>query len=81
MYIELKGKDKESFLSKHEQRKYKNVGHQFALMKGVGKQVCKSCGLIALRNRAADWCIDKGCWYDVHPQYKSAMRKMAGGKR
>lgn len=49
--------------------------HSFYLDSNCGKQVCALCGLIGLRNKATDWCIEKGCNYKLHPSYSSAMLK------
>lgn len=49
---------------------YKMVGHSFNKVVG-GKQVCSNCGLMALNNPFTQWCIEKGCYSDLHPQYKS----------
>ena len=40
-----------------------------------GKQVCKSCGLVALNNDFTRWSIDKGCYSDLHPEYKNARKR------
>ena len=80
MYKTLSESEKLSLLSTKEHRKYKMVGHSFTPLKGVGKSYCKNCGLVALRNKFTDWCVDKGCNYDVHSQYKSAKKRYTGGK-
>lgn len=59
---------------------YKMVGHGPWIVSG-GKQWCFSCGLIALNNRASDWCVDKGCLYDLHPQYQKSMKKLTKNGR
>lgn len=56
---------------------YKMQGHGPVIVNG-GKQWCFSCGLVALNNKASDWCWDKGCLYDLHPQYEKSMKKLAG---
>ena len=38
---------------------YKMVGHQFVPLSRVGKNHCKGCGLVRLRNKITDWCVDK----------------------
>ncbi|ATN93436.1 hypothetical protein [Pseudoalteromonas phage J2-1_QLiu-2017] len=55
---------------------YKMKGHSFVPMKGVGKQVCSSCGLLALNNAATNWCVDKGCNYENHKSYEGAMKRL-----
>lgn len=59
---------------------YKMVGHVWEPMKGIGKQRCKYCGLVALRNPLTQWCIDKGCNHEDHPQYEKMVKKL-GGRR
>lgn len=75
-YQTLSSKERDRFLDSKEQRSYKMVGHQFVPLKGAGKPYCKSCGLVALRNKATEWCIDKGCNFDVHKGYKEAMKRL-----
>lgn len=29
-----------------------------------------------IQAEATEWCIDKGCNYELHPQYKSAMKRL-----
>lgn len=41
----------------------------------AGKQVCQSCGLVALNNDFTRWSIEKGCYSDLHPEYKSARKR------
>lgn len=59
-----------------EDDKYKERGHTWYLDKNCGKQVCAFCGLIALRNQASDWCVQKGCFYKLHPSYQKTIRKL-----
>lgn len=79
-YKTLSDKERNELLAKSGKESYKYSGHSFRQMKGVGKQVCNNCGLIALRNKATDWCIDKGCNYEDHPQYKQAMKRLTKSK-
>jgi ribosomal protein L32 len=79
MYVTLTNKEKDAFLNSTDNRTYKYVGHSFTPLKGAGKQVCKSCGLMLLRNQITDWCVSHGCFHDVHPQYKNKLKKLAGG--
>lgn len=60
---------------------YKMKGHQWAVLKGGGKQYCKSCGLVALNNKFTDWCIDKGCNHTDHPQFQSTMKRLTRDNR
>jgi hypothetical protein len=55
---------------------YKMVGHSFDFNKRIGKQVCKSCGLVNLRNNFTEWSIRMGCMSSDHPSYESARQKM-----
>ena len=76
MFKTLSEKEKADFLYQKENRKYKHTGHTWTPLKGVGKQVCKGCGLIALRNPLTDWCVEKGCYYEAHPQFKSKVKSL-----
>lgn len=55
---------------------YKYEAHNFTLMKHIGKQKCKRCGLLALRNELTSWCIEKGCYYEDHPQHDATVKKL-----
>lgn len=70
-------KEKEDFLNSNTTKQtYKMVGHQWTPLKGVGKMYCKGCGLVSLRNKSTQWCVEKGCNYEDHKQYKSAMKRL-----
>ena len=58
---------------------YKMKGHGPWITVG-GKQWCFSCGHVALNNAASDWVTERGCLYDLHPEYKAAMKRLAGDK-
>ncbi|AGZ17630.1 hypothetical protein X824_gp193 [Escherichia phage 4MG] len=62
-------------MKKADKEEYTYEKHHFYADKHAGKQVCAWCGLVALRNKASDWCVDKGCNYKLHPSYRSAMYK------
>lgn len=79
MYQTLSHKEKLQLLNHKETRTYKMVGHSWSPLKGVGKNYCTNCGLVALRNQFTDFCVDKGCNYDVHSSYKSARSKYSRG--
>lgn len=76
MYQTLSNNERDKLLQITGKDPYKFKGHSFRPMKGIGKQVCSGCGLIALNNKATDWCIDKGCNYEDHPQHKQAMKRL-----
>jgi len=59
-----------------ERESYKMVPHKWGPLNGVGKQYCYSCGLVRLRNPLTDWCVDKGCYHEDHPQYKSKIKHL-----
>ncbi|AEK81976.1 hypothetical protein NDAWWUGD_CDS0071 [Salmonella phage SeKF_80] len=59
-----------------DSEKYRMEGHRWFLDSNAGKHVCAVCGLIRLRNRATDWCVERGCLYKLHPSYKSSMRNL-----
>lgn len=63
-----------------KKEKFKFEGHVWYADKNCGKQVCASCGLIALNNEATDWCIRRGCNYKDDPAYESAMVRLTEGK-
>lgn len=75
-YTTLSEKEKQELLNTKDSRRYNYVGHSWVPIKGVGKMVCKSCGLVALRNPLTDWCVDKGCNYDVHSSYKHKVKTL-----
>ena len=77
MLTTLSNEERDKLLATSGSAKYKYKGHSFTPLKGVGKQVCKSCGLIALKNLATQWCVDKGCNYEDHPQYRQTMKRLA----
>lgn len=54
---------------------YQLKGHSF---NGIiaGKPYCMGCGLIALNNDFSRWCADKGCYYDLHPQFQSTKKRL-----
>jgi len=56
--------------------KYEYERHHFYLDKHAGKQVCANCGLVALRNKASEWYVEKGCQYKLHSSYQSSMTKL-----
>lgn len=54
---------------------YKYVPHgPWHILKGTGKQYCHKCGLIGLNNNFTRWSVDKGCFSELHPQFKSKKR-------
>lgn len=60
---------------------YKVKQHSFTPLKNTGKQFCKSCGIVAGNSPLARWCIDKGCHYEDHPQFKSMRRRLTRDAR
>ena len=54
---------------------YKLVPHSFQQNTRIGKSMCKSCGLVQLRNPFTDWSIRMGCMSSDHPNYQQ-MRKL-----
>lgn len=57
-----------------QKEKYEMKGHTFNKMVS-SKPVCSNCGLIGLNNDFTRWCIDKGCYADLHPQYNAVKKK------
>lgn len=80
LYVTLSEKEKQELLGLSSKQPYKMQGHQWVFMKGVGKQVCKHCGLVMLRNKATDWCVEKGCNASDHTSYASAMKRLTKRK-
>lgn len=72
----LTNKEKDEFLNGSSKQAYKMQGHQWIPLKGVGKMYCKSCGLVSLRNKATQWCVDKGCNYEDHKAYEATMKRL-----
>lgn len=68
-------KEIEDFLNQSPSKAYKLVPHQFN-SSHAGKACCTKCGLLALRNRATDWCVEKGCEFENHPDYTNAMKRL-----
>lgn len=60
----------------NNQEKYEYERHHFYLDKHAGKQVCANCGLVALRNKASQWCVDQGCNYKLHASYPGTIKKL-----
>lgn len=54
---------------------YKYLGHRLVPLNGVGKNYCFVCGLVAINNDVTRWCIEKGCYHEDHPQYKSKLKQ------
>lgn len=54
---------------------YQMKGHSFGKSIG-GKPYCMSCGFIALNNDLSRWYSEKGCYADLHPQYKSTLKRL-----
>lgn len=63
-------------VEKNQKEEYAYEKHHFYLDSNAGKQVCAWCGLIALRNKASEWCVEKGCNYRQHPSYQKTMVKL-----
>lgn len=43
--------------------------HHWVKFKGIGRDRCVKCGLIALRNTFTAFCIKMGCDHTEHPRY------------
>lgn len=77
----LSGKELEALLNGESSKEpYKFVGHSFTLMKLTGKQYCTRCGLVAGKSQITQWCVDKGCNHEDHPQYKKKLKKLTKRK-
>ena len=47
---------------------YLYVPHIFRTPKRGGKAICQRCGLVALKNPLTQWSIEKGCYFEDHPE-------------
>lgn len=56
---------------------YKLEPHSFQFNSRIGKSVCKSCGLVYLKNEFSEWSVKMGCNSSDHPSYQSK-RKLTG---
>lgn len=54
--------------------KYEMIAHSWKL-NVAGKQVCNTCGLVALNNDFTRWAMNKGCMNHLHPDFKNAYRR------
>lgn len=45
--------------------------HSWTGNKVLSRQVCRKCGLVALKNDFTAWCIQMGCDYRDHPEYEA----------
>lgn len=54
---------------------YKLVGHQFQQRKRCPYPVCKSCGLVRLRNRLTGYAERYGCDYRKHAAFKAEEKR------
>lgn len=69
-YYTLNKQEIGDFLSASAKQPYKMKGHSWIPLKGVGKNYCSGCGLVALNNKITQWCIKKGCNFSDSPYYK-----------
>ena len=60
---------------------YKMTPHSPSKSKTLPWQWCRRCGLLYLRNPATNWCIEKGCNYDDHPQYSQMIKRLTAQKK
>jgi hypothetical protein len=58
---------------------FKLRAHRWVFSKGLGKRVCKECGLVWLNNAFTRWAIRLGCDNAAHPDYQNQRDK--AGKR
>lgn len=69
---------KSVFGEDYKKESYQMKAHTFNRVI-AGKPYCSSCGLVALNNDLTRWCIEQGCYADLHPAYKSAKKRLKGG--
>lgn len=55
--------------------KYDFSPHQPQKVKYVPWPVCR-CGLIYLKNTLTQWCVSKGCNYELHPDYARKVKEL-----
>lgn len=75
-YYTLNQNEISEFLSAGYKQPYKMKGHSWIPLKGVGKNYCSGCGLVALNNKITQWCIKKGCNFSDSPYYKPALKRL-----
>lgn len=44
--------------------------HHWVRFKGIGRDRCIKCGLLALHNKFSQFCIRMGCDHTEHPRYQ-----------
>ena len=44
--------------------------HRWVKFKGIGRNRCVKCGLVALHNKFTEFCIKMGCDHIEHPRYQ-----------
>lgn len=52
--------------------------HRWKPMKGISRDRCVKCGLLALRNKFSEWCARMGCEHAEHPAYKRQRDTLGG---
>ena len=67
----------EFFNTKTKPEPYKMKGHSWSPLKNTGKQYCTCCVLVASNVKLTVWCINKGCNYQDHNQYKSVKKRLS----
>jgi hypothetical protein len=77
-FVTLSQKEINEFVNSAGKTKepYKMVGHTWKPLKHVGKSYCTRCGIVALNNEFTQWCIDRGCNHEDHPQYENARSRL-----
>lgn len=62
---------KDIFGEDFKKESYKLINHSFEFNSRIGKSVCKSCGLIYLKNEFSEWSVRMGCMSSDHSSYES----------
>lgn len=61
-------------VARAESEPYKLHGHSWEKKKKLPWIVCRSCGLLSLRNPLTAWCERMGCLFRRHPDYPRRVR-------
>lgn len=55
-----------------EKQTYKFVAHQWIRRKNLPWLMCKTCGLLLLKNAFTKWCDSKDCLNEIHSEFSNA---------
>lgn len=75
-YQTLSKKETQAFLNQASNHVYKKKNHIFIPLRMVGRNYCRLCGLVLLKNKMTEWSVNKGCYHSDHPNYKRALKRL-----